>query len=113
MLALIAIMSGGKIATALLVMGVPIFDVAWIIVKRLRVSQHLAEGDDRHLHFRLLAIGMSQRQIVLLIAFMSLLFGSVSFFFGTNAKVIALAVLLIFMIAFTQYVDRRTKQTIR
>lgn len=113
MLALLAIMSGGKIATALLVMGVPIFDVAWIIVRRLRSGQHLAAADNRHLHFRLLAIGMSQRQIVLLLSLFSLLFGSVSFFFQTTAKVIALVVLLIFMIIFSRYVDRRIQNSAR
>ncbi|MBI4090519.1 MAG: undecaprenyl/decaprenyl-phosphate alpha-N-acetylglucosaminyl 1-phosphate transferase [Candidatus Komeilibacteria bacterium] len=111
MLALLAIMSGGKIATALLVMGVPIFDVAWIIVRRIRTGQHLAAADDRHLHFRLLAIGMSQRQVVLLLSLISLLFGSVSFFFQTTAKLIALTVLLFFMIIFRNYVERRLQNS--
>ncbi len=98
MLAVLAIISGGKIATALLVMGVPILDVLWIIVRRLRTGQKLYVGDDKHLHFRLLRAGMSQRQVVLFVAGISLLFGSVSFFFTTKGKLIALSVLVLFMV---------------
>ncbi|OGY90388.1 MAG: hypothetical protein A3B30_00215 [Candidatus Komeilibacteria bacterium RIFCSPLOWO2_01_FULL_52_15] len=98
LLAVLAILSGGKIATALLIMGVPILDVVWLIVRRLIAGQHVFTGDNRHLHFRLLRAGLSQRQVVLLLSGLSLLFGSVSFFYTTRVKIIALAVLVAFVL---------------
>lgn len=97
MLAVLAVLSGGKIATALLVMGVPILDVVWIIARRFRTQGSIFIGDSKHLHFRLLAAGMTQRQVVLFLSLISLAFGSVSFFYTTTAKLIALGILLLFM----------------
>ncbi len=110
MLAVFAIISGGKIATALLVMGVPILDVVWIIGRRLRHHKKIFVGDSKHLHFRLLAAGMSQRQVVLFISLISLAFGSVSFFFTTHEKVLALCGLILFMLVLAIILVKRDEQ---
>lgn len=75
-LAVSAIIGGAKLATALLVLGVPILDVAWLIVqRRLRGSGVATAGRD-HLHHQLLDMGYSQRQIVAFYYALSILFGS-------------------------------------
>lgn len=61
----LAIIGGAKMATILLVMGLPLIDAVWQIVNRLRKGQSPFSGDRGHLHFRLLDRGFSQRQIVL------------------------------------------------
>ena len=61
----LAIIGGAKMATILLVMGLPLIDAIWQIVNRLRKGQNPFSGDRGHLHFRLLDKGFSQRQIVL------------------------------------------------
>ena len=55
-----------RIATALLVMGIPIVDVAWQIVNRWRQGRSMNEGDRGHLHYRLQDMGWSQPRIVYL-----------------------------------------------
>ncbi len=65
-LASLSILAPAKVATALLVLGIPILDVAWLIILRWRRKGNPAEPGRDHLHFRLLDLGMSQRQIVLL-----------------------------------------------
>ncbi|MCS7050590.1 MAG: undecaprenyl/decaprenyl-phosphate alpha-N-acetylglucosaminyl 1-phosphate transferase, partial [Thermomicrobium sp.] len=62
-LAILAIIGGAKIATALLVLWVPILDVAWLIVYRLWNGRSPMEADRGHLHHRLLDLGWSQRRI--------------------------------------------------
>ncbi|MGE5620839.1 MAG: glycosyltransferase family 4 protein [Sphingomonadaceae bacterium] len=65
-LATMAIMGGAKVATALLVLGVPIADVAWVIVQRIASGRSpMKGGDQAHLPQRLHLAGLSQRQIVL------------------------------------------------
>jgi UDP-GlcNAc:undecaprenyl-phosphate GlcNAc-1-phosphate transferase len=52
-IATLSILSPAKISTALLVMAVPILDVAWQIGDRLRRGVGPYQGDRGHLHFRL------------------------------------------------------------
>jgi UDP-GlcNAc:undecaprenyl-phosphate GlcNAc-1-phosphate transferase len=108
-LGVLAIISGSKIATALLVMGLPILDVFWVIIWRLRRHKPFWQGDKQHLHFRLLEAGLSQRQVVLFISFVGLLFGLVSIFFTTKTKLSALSILLIFMFILTGWLKFKLK----
>ena len=71
----LGIIAGAKVATVLLVMGIPILDVAWQIFNRVRLGRSPAIGDRGHLHFRLLDMGLSQRRIVLLYYLFCLAFG--------------------------------------
>ncbi len=98
-LGVLAIISGGKIATALLVMGLPILDVVWVIVRRIfwdRTSPTTA--DRKHLHFRLLDVGFSHRQAVLFLYLLATLFGSVALFQNSRGKLILFLVLLFVMV---------------
>lgn len=74
-LASLSILAPAKVATALLVLGIPIIDVAWLIISRWRrKGSPLVAGRD-HLHFRLVDMGFSQRTIVLGYYAFCLLFG--------------------------------------
>lgn len=79
-LATLSILAPAKLSTALLVMAVPILDVAWLIVTRLRRGQHPFQGDRRHLHFRLLDRGLPVRGIVLGYYVIAIAFGLVAIF---------------------------------
>jgi UDP-GlcNAc:undecaprenyl-phosphate GlcNAc-1-phosphate transferase len=98
MLGVLAIILGAKIATALLVMGIPILDVAWAIVRRLWYRKSPFAADRLHLHHRLLDIGFSQKQTVLILWGISAVFGSVAVFLQSLGKLVALAVLLCVMV---------------
>lgn len=64
LLGALGLVAGGRVATVLLVMGVPIVDVAWTILDRWRHGDSPFRGDRRHLHFRLQDAGYSTRAIV-------------------------------------------------
>jgi UDP-GlcNAc:undecaprenyl-phosphate GlcNAc-1-phosphate transferase len=66
-LALLAILGSAKVAVALLVLGVPIIDTFWIIVRRLSEGRSPFSPDRGHIHHRLLDLGLSQAQTVLVI----------------------------------------------
>jgi UDP-GlcNAc:undecaprenyl-phosphate GlcNAc-1-phosphate transferase len=74
----LSIVSGAKMATLLLVIGVPILDVAWQLLARWRRGQPLGLGDRGHLHLRLYDVGFSQRAIVLLYYLLSALLGGLA-----------------------------------
>jgi UDP-GlcNAc:undecaprenyl-phosphate GlcNAc-1-phosphate transferase len=66
-LAVLAILGTAKVAVALLVLGVPIIDTFWIIVRRLLQRRSPFTPDRTHIHHRLLDLGLSHRQTVLAI----------------------------------------------
>lgn len=113
-LGVLAIISGSKIAIALLIMGIPILDVAWTIVRRLLSGRNPFKfSDQKHLHHRLLSLGLSQRQTVLIFYSLSLVFGISGLFLQSRGKVGALALLLLVMlliVIFIERLDQRQKQ---
>ncbi|HYE22478.1 MAG TPA: MraY family glycosyltransferase [Verrucomicrobiae bacterium] len=99
MLAILAVVSGGKIATAILVMGIPILDAIWVILQRLFNRQSPFTGDRKHLHFRLTEIGFSEAQAVLFLYALTGIFGVTALFLQSLGKLIALGILVLVMIA--------------
>lgn len=112
MIGTLAVISGGKIATALLVLGIPVLDVAWVIVQRLWFRSSPFRGDRKHLHFRLLDIGLSQKQAVLLLYLISALFGGLGIFLQSLGKLVALGILsgIMLILAIVVAVVYRKKQ---
>ena len=66
-LAVLSILGTAKIAVAALVLGVPIIDTFWIIIRRLAGRRSPFSPDRGHIHHRLLDLGLSHRGTVLLI----------------------------------------------
>ena len=66
-LALLSILGSAKVAVALLVLGVPIIDTFYIIVRRLSRGRSPFSADRGHIHHRLLDLGLTHTQTVLLI----------------------------------------------
>ncbi len=110
-LGVLAIISGGKIAIALLVMGIPILDVAWTIARRLANGKNPFKfPDKKHLHFRFLNLGLSVRQTVLLYYFFAAIFGLSVLFLQSKGKLLTLAILFIIMMLIVvglTYIDRK------
>lgn len=93
LLGTLAIISGGKIATALLCIGIPILDALWVILRRLLSKASPFFGDKKHLHFRLLDIGFSHRFAVIFLWLLSATFGMTALFLQGKEKVVALVIL--------------------
>lgn len=92
-IATLGIAAGAKLALLLLVLAIPIVDVAWLMVSRLRAGQSIGQADRRHLHFRLLDLGLSQRQVVLLYYAYCALLGAAALLI--NSRLLKLAALLL------------------
>jgi UDP-GlcNAc:undecaprenyl-phosphate GlcNAc-1-phosphate transferase len=112
-LACLAILGGAKILTALLVIGVPILDVALLILLRVIDRQPVWRGDRRHLHHRLLDTGLGHRGTVLLYYCLSAAFGLYAVAFtnnqsvGLGLKIYGLAMLVAVMIVILAVLSRR------
>lgn len=96
-LAMLAIYSGAKLATAALVLGVPIVDSVWAAVRRLAHGTSPFRADRQHFHHLLLDAGMTQRQAVVTLYAIVAIFGSVALMIGSFSKLVAMVVLVGFM----------------
>jgi UDP-GlcNAc:undecaprenyl-phosphate GlcNAc-1-phosphate transferase len=90
-LAVLSILGTAKVAVALLVLGVPIIDAFWIIVRRVFQRRSPFSPDRGHLHHRLLDTGLSHRQTVLLIYAICIVLAAMSLFLTGASQVVAFA----------------------
>ncbi len=97
LLATISIISGGKIATAVLALGLPILDMLWSVIRRMKEGKSPFAADKLHLHHLLLSAGLSQRTVVIIFYAVTIGFGTIALLSGTWIKLVGLAVLILIM----------------
>jgi UDP-GlcNAc:undecaprenyl-phosphate GlcNAc-1-phosphate transferase len=107
-LAALGLIAGGRTATVLMVMGLPIVDVAWQILDRVRRHRSPVQGDRGHLHYRLRDLGLSQRAIVLLYWGFCAAFGLLALIAAPWQKLIALVSIGVIVILVLVFLSRRT-----
>jgi UDP-GlcNAc:undecaprenyl-phosphate GlcNAc-1-phosphate transferase len=110
-LAVIAMYSGGKVATASLVMAFPIIDAIFVITQRTLAGKSIFEADKRHFHHKLLAVGYSPRQVVGIIYFLSAFFGVTALILQTRGKVLLFLLGFVTMSISTIVLSKQIKNT--
>ena len=64
----------------IIALGLPILDTTFAIIRRRMSGVPIFQPDKGHLHHRLLALGMTQKQAVLIMYFVSMILGIVALF---------------------------------
>ena len=80
-------------------LGLPILDTTFAIVRRLRGGVPIFKPDKGHLHHRLLSVGFTQKQAVLLMYVISALFGLSAIALTAVSSQIAVLILLVVIAA--------------
>lgn len=93
------------IAVPILAFGLPIYDTIFAIIRRKINGKPIMQADKGHLHHRLLAMGLSQKQAVIIMYLISAILGLMSVIVMqlTNTRaytVLAIVILIIVIIAF-------------
>ena len=109
MLGILTIYAGGKVATAFLVLGVPILDLVFVVIKRVSEGRSPFRGSmqGEHLHHRLLAKGWQPRSVIFLTAGIGAAFGITALFLNTAGKFVAAIVLACLMLGLWLYSSPR------
>ncbi|OLR65565.1 glycosyltransferase family 4 protein [Peptoniphilus porci] len=85
-----------------LILGVPVFDTAFAMLRRKLSGKSMVQADKGHLHHRLLKMGLNQRQTVVILYSISAIFGIlanvISKFHSSIALIISIAVILIILL---------------
>lgn len=66
LLAILSILSTTKVGTLMVVLGVPLVDTGYTIIRRILSGKSPVWGDRGHLHHRLLDVGLSKSQVAIL-----------------------------------------------
>ena len=105
-LAVLAVIGGAKFALLLLVLGIPILDIAWVMVNRIRRGQHPMQRDilplqarQTHLHYRLLFGGLTPRQVCLVLYGATALLGAFDLFLPPFYKFLGIIMVVVVMAA--------------
>ena len=106
-----AIMSSAKLATAILVMGVPMTDGIFTIFRRLLTGRSPFLHDRLHLHHLLLSLGIKPRNIALFYWVVSAILGAIALTLTAKAKLFAIIMVVIVVggaILFLHYIINKT-----
>jgi len=109
-LATLSIMGGAKIALALMVLGIPILDVAIVMINRIRRGQRPWHYDTTHLHQRLRATGWTVRQICYIIYGLMIFFGIFAVVFKHVLKFVGLGLVVAAMAGLIFWIDYSQRQ---
>ncbi|MDD5726627.1 MAG: MraY family glycosyltransferase [Patescibacteria group bacterium] len=109
-LGFLAILSSAKIAIALAVLAIPVADVAFVFMRRIYNHKPWYQGDDTHLHFRLLAAGLPHRTIVFLLWIISASAGIMALTFQTRGKIFLIIALVLLTFLVSWLADKAIKR---
>lgn len=106
LIGVLAIISGGKVATVFLVLAIPFLDALVVFITRIIHHQSPFMADRRHLIHRLLDRGMKKGQIIALFYCLSLIFGLIALNTQTLGKfwaiLAAMAVMTFFVLLYSR-----------
>lgn len=109
--AALGIMGGARVATVMLVLGLPALDVAWLIFDRWRRGVSPGQGGRDHLHLRLADLGVREQTIVIGYWGFCAAFGAITLLLnGQTQKIVALIVLGLLALAVLVWVGRGKKR---
>ncbi|MDI6777953.1 MAG: MraY family glycosyltransferase [Patescibacteria group bacterium] len=96
-LASLSIFAGAKIATVLMAALIPVLDLTSVIWERYQAGQSIFQGgDSRHLHHKLIKLGLGEKQTVILVAATSILIGFVALNISAIGKAIFIVLFSVF-----------------
>ncbi len=85
-LAILAIFSTTKVGILVVVLGIPLIDTGYVIVRRILSGKSPVWGDRGHLHHRLLAIGWGKRRVTIFYWAITALLGCIALNLNTASK---------------------------
>ncbi|MEO6350636.1 MAG: MraY family glycosyltransferase [Candidatus Limnocylindrales bacterium] len=94
-LAVLSVLGTAKVAVALLVLGVPVIDTFWIIIRRVSQGQSPFDADRGHFHHRLLDLGLTHRQAVLMIYSICIVLAALSLALSGRGQISAFLVIVL------------------
>lgn len=97
LLGVLAIMSGAKVATAVIILGIPVMDATFTILRRLASGKSPILPDTGHLHHRLLSLGWGKPIVALSYWIVTAILGFLVLYLNTQGKAYTIIMLAVVM----------------
>lgn len=95
LLAVLSILSTTKVGTAIMVLGVPLVDAGFVMLRRIASGQSPVWGDTRHLHHKLLQLGWSKPRVALFYWLVTAVLGLLALNLNSQQKLFTILLLAI------------------
>ena len=105
LLAILGILSYGKLGTAILVLGIPMIDAGYTLLRRMRSKQSPVLADRGHLHHKLLDLGWGKRRIALFYWGVSAILGAVALTVRSQEKLFTLLLVAVGLGGFLAWIS--------
>jgi len=112
LLGILAILSFGKVGTAILILSIPMIDAIYTMIRRMKKFKSPFKADWGHLHHRLIEIGWGKRRIAIFYWFITFILGVASLFLKGIEKVIVIMTIAILLLIFIILIEKMKKQRI-
>jgi UDP-GlcNAc:undecaprenyl-phosphate/decaprenyl-phosphate GlcNAc-1-phosphate transferase len=93
LLAVLSILSGAKLATLILVLGIPMIDAVYVMANRLHEKRSPVWGDRGHFHHKLMDLGWGKRRIAVFYWLVTLILGLVALQLNARQKTFTIVLL--------------------
>jgi UDP-GlcNAc:undecaprenyl-phosphate/decaprenyl-phosphate GlcNAc-1-phosphate transferase len=120
MIALLALMNDSKISTSLMLLGLPILDAVYVVIRRIikykpkSFKELLKINDTSHFHHKLIELNLSRIQILLIESSIALFFGSIAIattgamrYFGV---IFGISLILLIIVIVNKQADKTRKE---
>lgn len=109
LLAVLAIISGAKIPSAIILLSIPLLDMVWVLIHRMKqhrtinIFKLLSVSGRVHLHHRLMGLGFSAKQTLYIESTATLIVSILAFYFGgfSTQAIVIVAVFAGILLLFT------------
>lgn len=95
LLGAMAILSGAKVATLLIVLGIPVVDAVLVIARRIASKKSPVTADAGHLHHRLLKRGWSKPAVSFFYSSITIFLGILVLHLNTQSKLYTIVMLVV------------------
>lgn len=112
LLAILSILSTTKVGALMVVLGVPLIDTGYTIVRRIITGKSPVWGDRGHLHHRLLDAGMSKTRVALFYWGITAILGFAALNLNTTTKVYTMIGIAVFIGGLILWLTYRPKKII-
>jgi UDP-GlcNAc:undecaprenyl-phosphate GlcNAc-1-phosphate transferase len=95
LLAVLSILSGAKLATMIIVLGIPMMDAVYTILRRMLNGKSPVWGDRGHLHHLLLDLGWGKRRVAIFYWFVAAILGITALQLNSKQKMFTIVLLVL------------------
>ncbi len=109
LLGVLSILSTTKVGTLIVVLGIPLIDTGYVVVRRILSGKSPVWGDRGHLHHRLLDAGLSKSQVALLYWGITGILGFLALNLNTPSKLYTMITIVFLVGGLILWLTKRTK----